>query len=26
MTFEEFGSIGYAELERLAAKAANDCL
>ena len=26
MTLEEFDSLGFAELERLAAKAANDCL
>ena len=26
MTLEEFDSLGYAELERLAAKTANDCL
>ena len=26
MTMEEFDSLGYAELERLAAKAGSDCL
>ena len=26
MTLEKFDSLGYAELERLAAKTANDCL